>query len=338
MNRSKGFLLALILLFAYLSWQLVAPFLQYVLAAILTAFVLSPLQNRLETRFSPGLSAFILVALTVVGVIVPFVLIAAAVAGDAARILQDVDPESLQLAELESRIEATTGVEVDLAETLTGSAQEVGTVVLEQSTAWFGAITHALVGIGLALFLLYYLLKDGTALVRWLRDVTPLPEDIQDDFYGALDEVMWAVLAGHVLIAIIQGFIAGLGLVATGIPNAAFWTVVMIVLALIPLVGSFLVWGPAVGYLFLTGEPVLGVALFVYGSLVVGVADDYLRPILVDRYAKLNPAIIILGVLGGLYAFGVMGLFFGPVVLGALIATINVADDYYERRAAESEP
>jgi predicted PurR-regulated permease PerM len=93
---------------------------------------------------------------------------------------------------------------------------------------------------------------------------------------------------------------------------------------MVPLVGAIPVWGGAVVYLYLTDEPLLAVGLFVYSVVVVGLTDDYLRPFAVDRYAKLNPAVILLGILGGAYAFGVMGLFFGPVILGALKATLRV--------------
>ncbi len=335
-NISKGFLLVLVGLFAYLSLLLVLPFSQYVLGAILIAYVLYPLQQRLEERVAPPIAAFALVGLAVAGFVVPLVVIVAAIASDARRLLEQVNTDSIQLGELERAIEEQTGQSVDLPSALADAAQNVGTMVLESSTEWFSAITHTLIGLGLAIFLLYYLLKDGSDLLTWMRELTPLPDDVQDDFYQELDEVMWAVLAGHVMIAIIQGTIAGLGLLATGVPNAAFWTAIMIVLSLIPLIGSFMVWGPAVIYLFLIEEPLLAVALFVYSMIVVGLSDDYLRPILVDRYAELNPAVIILGVLGGVYAFGVMGLFYGPVVLGALIAVLDVMNDHYDR--LEDEP
>lgn len=331
MNRSTGYLLGFVAIFAYLSWRLVTPFLQYVLAAILLAFLLYPLQVRLEGRVSPSIAAFALVIVAVVGFVVPFVLVVAVAASDAAAILQGLEAEDLQLSAVEERIAEATGMEVDIAGTAAGSAEQIGTVLLERTATWFGALTHAVIGIGLALFVLYYLLRDGNALLAWIREVTPLPADVQDDLYGRLEQVTWAVLAGHVLIAIVQGVIAGLGLFATGIPNAAFWTFVMIVFALVPLIGAFLVWGPAVGYLVVTGEPLLALALAAYSTVVVGLSDDYLRPIVVDRYAELNPAIIILGVLGGVYAFGVVGLFYGPVVLGAFVAVVDVIDEHYER-------
>nr|WP_277410049.1 AI-2E family transporter [Natrinema longum] len=330
-NLSKGFLLVLIALFAYLSLLLVVPFAQYVLGAILIAYVLYPVQQRLERRVRPSIAAVALVALAVAGFVVPLIVVVIAVASDARRLLETVNTDSLELSELERAIEEQTGQRVDLPSALVDAAQNVGTVALERSTEWFSTVTHVLIGVGLAVFLLYYLLKDGDDLVAWMRELTPLPDDVQDDFYQRLDEVMWAVLAGHVLIAIVQGSIAGLGLLATGIPNAAFWTVIMIVLSLIPLVGSFLIWGPAVIFLFLTGEPLLAGVLFVYSMIVVGLSDDYLRPLVVDRYAELNPAVIILGVLGGVYAFGVMGLFYGPVVLGALMATLDVMNNHYDR-------
>ncbi|OIB57687.1 AI-2E family transporter [Natrialba sp. SSL1] len=335
MNISKGYLLTLVLIFAYLSWQLVVPFLQYVLLAVLLAFLLFPLQQRLESYISPMLSALALVLLAIVGFIVPFLLVAAVIADDAANLLQSLDADTLQVSELESTIEEQTGMEVDLLATAADSAQEVGTMVLEQATAWFSALTHALIGLGLALFLLYYLLKNGDDLLEWIREMTPLPMDVQDDLYGELNDVMWAVLVGHVLIAIIEGVIAGLALFVVGIPNAAFWTFIMVILSLVPLIGAPLVWIPASIYLVVIGEPLLAAGLAIYSAIVVGVADDYLRPVVVDRYAEISPAVIILGVLGGIYAFGIMGLFFGPVVVGALITVLEVLDEDYDRLEEE---
>ncbi|MDG5819415.1 AI-2E family transporter [Natronococcus sp. A-GB7] len=336
MNRSKGYLLVLVTIFAYLSWQLVVPFFQYVLLALLLGFVLFPLQQRLEEYVPPALAALSLVLLAIVGFIVPFVLVAAVVAEDAAELIQETDPDDLQIAEIEALIEEETGFEVDIVGTVADSAQQIGSIALEQATDWFSALTSALIGFGLALFLLFYLLKSGDDLMDWIRARTPLPDDVQDDLYGDLNEVTWAVLAGHVLIAIIEGVIAGLGLFAVGIPNAAFWTFIMVILSLVPLIGAPFVWVPASLYLFATGEPVLAAALAIYSAIVVGIADDYLRPVVVDRYAEISPAVIILGVLGGIYAFGIMGVFFGPVVVGAFIAAVNVLDENYDRLEEET--
>jgi predicted PurR-regulated permease PerM len=179
-------------------------------------------------------------------------------------------------------------------------------------------------------FLLFYFLKDREHFSSWLYKRAPLSDGALSKLTDELDRILKAVLLGHVLVAIVQGLLAGIGLVVTGIPNAMFWTVVMAVLSLLPVVGSFLVWGPAVVYLFVTGEPAFAVGLAVWGLVVVGVSDDYLRPVVVDRYAHVNPAVIIVGVLGGIYVIGFMGIFFGPVFIGMLRATLTVLAEEYE--------
>jgi len=148
---------------------LALPFLQYILGALLVAYILYPVQGRLERRVSPPVAAFALVLLAVAVVIVPLVIIVVVVASDARRLIENTDSDSFQTAELERLIEEQTGVSVDITSTLADSAQSIGGIALEQSTAWFSALTHTLVGLGLAIFLLYYLLKDGGSLLAWIR-------------------------------------------------------------------------------------------------------------------------------------------------------------------------
>jgi predicted PurR-regulated permease PerM len=335
-NLSKGFVLALVSTLLLLSAILIQPFLQYVLGAVLLAYVLHPVQIRLEAYVSPMVAAFSLVILAIAGFVVPFVVILATVVDSADRVIRGLETDTGPIEAVESKIKQLTGFEVDIAGELVGSGREIGTILFERSIQAFGTITFHLIGIALALFLLYYLLKDGDNLVDWLHRSVPLPSDMQRDLYGEIDNVMWGVLFGHVFVAVVQGVVAGIGLLVTGVPNPVFWTAVMVVLAMVPLVGAIPVWGGAVVYLFLTEEPLLAVGLFVYSVVVVGLTDDYLRPFAVDRYAKLNPAVILLGILGGAYAFGIMGLFFGPVVLGALKAAVRVGLDNWSQLDEET--
>ncbi|ELZ14331.1 hypothetical protein C479_00445 [Halovivax asiaticus JCM 14624] len=334
MRLARGTLLAIAAVFIALSVQLVLPFLQYVLGAVLLAFALYPLQRRLERRVSPMTAALSLVSLAVVAVVVPFILVLSAIVDEAQYILENVDARMLRIDAIESRIRELTGYDVTLDGQLIGSGQDLGRTALEQSTAAFSSLTTFAIGIVLALFLVYYLLKDAEALVAWLYRTMPLPEDIQRDLYSEFTDLLWAVLFGHVFVGVAQGLVAGLGFLLVGIPNTAFWTIVMIVLAMVPLIGTIPIWGGAVVYLVVLEQPVLAGALFVYCVVVVGVTDDYLRPFAVDRYAELNPAVILLGILGGAYAFGVMGLFYGPIVLGGLKATLRVITDNWERLGA----
>ncbi|WP_096391837.1 AI-2E family transporter [Halopenitus persicus] len=335
MNSRKWFLLTLVAVLLTLSGVLIQPFLQYVLGAVLLAYLLYPLQVRFEEYASPMVTAFSLVVLAVVGFVTPLVVVIGVVANSAEQALENFGANEIWIEDIESQVEELTGQEIDILGELVGSGRELGTVVFDISIDAFGTVTFHLIGVALALFLLYYLLKDGDDLLNWFTQLVPLPADIQRDLHTEINGVMWGGLLGHVFVAFIQAVVAGVGLAVAGVPSAVFWTAVMVVLAMVPLVGTIPIWGGAAGYLYLTGKPAFAVGLFVYSVIIVGLTDDYLRPFAVNRYAKLNPVVILLGILGGGYAFGVMGLFFGPVVLGALKATLRVSSENWSRLDGE---
>jgi len=136
---------------------------------------------------------------------------------------------------------------------------------------------------------------------------------------------------------VIQGIVAGIGLLIVGISNVVFWTMVMVVLELFPVVGVAGVLAPAALYLALTDRLLAAGFIVVYGLTAVAVVDDYLRALVVDRESSLHSAAVIVGVFGGVYAFGVMGLFYGPVVLGLFQALIRLfSENYVEEEAGDA--
>jgi predicted PurR-regulated permease PerM len=329
MNVRRGFLLGLIAILLLLSYWLVEPFIQYFLISGLLAFVLFPLQQRFEPRVGAGITAFLLILGTFVALIVPFVVIIALVAEDAAMLAEQAGETDVQLGQIEGLIAQYTGQEIDIAQQASSYAEDAAQIALGSATGVLGAATDVLVGVAIGIFVLFFLLKDGDALLAWLYTMIPLPEDVRTELTERLEAITWAVLLGHVLVAFVQGAIAGIGLFVTGIPNATFWTFMMIILALLPIIGAFIIWGPAAVYLVATGEPLFGAALFVYGAIVVSVTDEFLRPVIVDRYASINPSVILVGVVGGLYLVGFMGLFIGPVIVGALKAVVEIFNEHY---------
>ena len=333
MNAQRGVLLVLIALLSYLTYQLVDPYLQFIIGAFLLAYVLVPLQRRIEPRYGPTITASLVVVGAVLALLIPFFVLIVAIAGDAIRFASGLAADDVtgQIDPVEDWISSQLGREVDLTAVVAPRLEGFAEMVLGTAPDIIGSLTNLTVGLGLAAFLLFYLLRDGDRLVDWSLRVTPLPDAVQETLYGRINDITRAVLLGHVLVAIIQGGIAGLGLLFVGISNVLLWTGVMILLALLPFIGTFLVWGPAAIYLLVVGDVVGGSFLIVYGTIVVGVSDEYLRPVIVDRYAEISPAVIVIGVIGGLSAFGVMGLFVGPIIVGALKASIEVFDEQYKQ-------
>lgn len=331
MKIDKGLLLGIVGFLLVLSTVLVLPYIQFVLGAVILAFVLRPLHTRLEPRLGDTPAAVTLVVLSVFTIVVPFIIVFAFVASAGLDYAHRIEDQEFEFATIEDLIATYTGLEVDLESGVRSAGETVGESVFGGAIAALETTIHLVIGLGLLLFLLFFFVRDADRLVAWLRDVSPLTAPVTNDLLEGVHDITRAVLTGHVLVAIIQGVIAGIGLAVVGVPNATFWTFVMILLALIPLIGTFVVWAPASLYLVTTGNTVAGAALFVYGVLVVGISDEYLRPILVNRYAEISPSVIIVGVLGGLTVFGFMGLFVGPIVVGLLKETVEVYDEHYGR-------
>jgi predicted PurR-regulated permease PerM len=332
-DQARLLLAVIVLVLLWLTRALVEPFLQFFLLAVLLAYPLQPIQRRLASLTTPVVSAITLVTATTLVIVLPSLLILQRIVGEASSLVERAREGDVPTAfdQVERRIEDVIERDIDLAEILQSAVQEANVSAVDSALSLFGTVSHLLVGLGLTVFLLYYFIKDGERFNRWLHATVPLPEHVQRELHAAFDDVMWAVLVSHVFIAVVQGFVAGIGLAIVGVPNPILWTVVMIVLAILPIIGSFLVWGPAVVYLVSLDQVLAGVFLLVYGTIIVGLTDDYLRPIVIDQYTQtaLNPAIILVGVLGGVFVFGVMGIFFGPIIVGALKAALDVYREEY---------
>ncbi len=332
MNRERGFLLFLIAVFGLLSALLIKPFLQFVLLAILLSYVLYPVQKRLAPRIGPRISALTLLVTTTVAILVPITLLLVVALRQASTIFRAIlrgDPQFLELLRLVERYTGFPITEQSIRELIPANSTSQ---VLQNAMSIFGGISDALIGLTVLAFLLYYLLVDGEMLVRWIRRSTPLPTTIQDELYGEMNQVMWGVLVGNVLVAVVQGVLTGIGLTIAGVPGVVFWTVVTTLLSLLPLIGASIVWLPASLYLFLVNRPVAAGFLFVYGTVVVSLSDNYLRPVVSGREARLNPGLLVVGIFGGVYAFGFMGLFFGPIVLGVFRSLVTVFAREYAPR------
>ncbi|TKR26460.1 AI-2E family transporter [Natronomonas salsuginis] len=331
MNRGQAFLLLVIGLVSVLTLLIVAPFLEYVVASLIFAYVLYPIHIRLERRVGGVASAIILIVGTVVAVIVPLAYIVSVFLADLRAIAAGetaLDTDAIEVA-LSEFIDGE--FDLELTELLSLAGNQLIQVLFDGYT---GVVTFALqaaIGTALMLFLVYYLLQDGPEFIAWATDTVPLPPHVTDDLLSKIDAMTWGVVIGHISVALVQALIAGVGLWVVGIPNVVFWTFVMAVLSLLPLIGAFLVWGPAAGYLFVVGETTAGVLLALYGIFVVSLFDNYARPIVIDQQARLNPAVILVGVVGGVYAIGFTGLFAGPVVIGVLAATLETFRKEYDR-------
>jgi len=331
MNLAQGILLGLIIALGAIAAAMFWSFLGYLFGAVILAFILYPLHVKIRQYLGPRISASFLVFFTVIAAILPILFITGIVVEDARELSEGVNQTRfIDIEQAENLIEENTGQQINLQELIDETITSITTFSVGSVSQVVATVVNVSLGLFLMMFLLYYFLKDREIFMEWLGDILPFPEHVQDMLYTELNDTTWAVIKGHVLVAVIQGGVAGIGLFVTGVPNYVFWTFVMVILAFIPIIGTILVWGPAAIYLFMMSRPTAAFFLAVYGFLVVSLIDNFLRPIVVDRGSDLHPAVILGGVLGGVYLFGVVGLFIGPIILGVFKSTLIVYRDHYE--------
>lgn len=191
-----------------------------------------------------------------------------------------------------------------------------------------GGILSSVTGLLLALFIffiaLYYLLKDGTALKRFVVVLSPLADTDDEMVFKRLEQSVNSVIKGNLSIAFIQAVVSGLGFAIFGLPNPVLWALVTFFAAMIPGVGTSLVLVPAIVFLFITGSTTSAIGLTIWGMFAVGLIDNFLGPKLMGRGIRLHPLLILLSVLGGLAFFGPIGLFLGPLTLSLLFTLLSI--------------
>ncbi|WP_254544876.1 AI-2E family transporter [Halomarina pelagica] len=301
--------------------------------AIVLAYVLVPVQQRLERYLSSTMAAITLIVISIVVILVPVAYILTIAIQQGLGLLTVIQDGELSLDIIENRIE-NIGYVIDLDLLYATYQEPIATGLQRLATGALTVISGLpglLIGLTVTMFVLFTLLRDGEQFLSWLQAVVPVSEHVQRELLRELDALMWASVIGNVAVAAIQAVLLGIGLALLGVPGVVFLTVATFILTLLPLVGAFGVWIPVSLYLLAIGRPTAAVLLFVFGSLV-SVSDFYLRPAIINRSGALNVAIIVVGIFGGIVLFGAMGLFVGPVVLGGAKAVL----DLFAQERAES--
>ncbi|WP_434421401.1 AI-2E family transporter [Nannocystis pusilla] len=186
-----------------------------------------------------------------------------------------------------------------------------------------GGIAGVIIEAFFVFFTMFYLFRDGAKLWAALANALPLRGKTMNQMIVRVREVISASVYGVFVIAIIQGTLGGIAFWFIGLPSAVVWGLVMTFMSLIPLAGSFVVWVPAAIYLAVTGSWGAAIGLSLWGTIVIGLVDNFMRPKLVGEKAKLHELFIFFAVLGGLQLWGIVGLFLGPVILAIALALFD---------------
>ncbi len=337
-DENKFFLLLIVVVTLAFGWVLL-PFYSGLLWGVVIAIVFTPLHRWLWQRMKgrDNLAALLTLAIIIMMVLLPLSLIGAALAKEAASTYGRFQSGEIDLVRLFRQVTAALPSwvteqmnQLDIGNL--GALQEQLSAGLLKSSQFLAgqALTigqntfEFVINLGVMLYLLFFLFRDGERLTHRIRGVLPLHEHQLDELLLKFIVVIRATIKGNMVIAMLQGALGGLMLWVLGISGALLWAVVMAFLSLLPAVGAGLVWVPIAIYLLATGAVWKGVVLFAYGAFVIGLVDNLLRPVLVGKDTKMPDYVVLISTLGGINVFGLNGFILGPVIAAMFIAVWDI--------------
>jgi predicted PurR-regulated permease PerM len=318
-----------VILIGYLVFRIVQPFLVPLGWAGVLAVSLQPVFRRIAPRIGRARAAGVSVAIVFVLLVLPVWLLVQSLVSEGAQAvdaLQGVakSPPQQMVSVwhwVQTHVPALSAER--LAETIGNVSQRVGGAVASGSGRLLGGLALLIVDIALALFALYFFLRDAPAIVSVLRSFLPFREQQRAQVLRQIEDLVYASVIAGLAVAAVQGFIGGIGFWLVGVRAPVVWGTVMAFLSLVPLVGASIIWAPVAVWLLLTGEVTRGLVLIAIGGGLVGMADNILRPMLLTGRSSMNGLVTFVALLGGMSAFGLIGLVFGPVVVAIASALLS---------------
>ena len=322
---SRAAIRVLALLLLVVAFFLLWPYRGPVVFALVTAYLAYPLYARLaDVLPRRWMSAVVVLLLVAVLLVAPFLLLGGLLLHDAQRAaaalatpggFDNLAQDALMRVGMDAE-QARVFVEQELR----GRA---AALLQDRLVPALASVAEGLVATVVFFILLYFALVDGPRLLAWLRRLSPLDGRPHRRLLRGAGERVKALVWGSLLISLVEGVLAGLGWWVLGMPSPILWGVIMALLAVLPVVGPFVVLVPGAIYAYMTGNLVAAVGLLALNFVFVGLVDDLLRPLLVARWTRVHPAIILLGILGGVPLMGLSGLLIGPLLLSLLAPVLE---------------
>ena len=332
--QQKTFLLLLIAISLAFLW-VISPFAGAIFWAIVLAIVFAPVHARLLRALHQRgtLSALATVLLCMLIVILPLTLITISLVRQATALYQTISSGQLDVgmyfAQLVSRLPAWSvrildrfgladfaALQAQATATITNGSRYIGTQAVAIGSNMFDFI----IGLGIMLYLLFFMLRDGHAVSARITQALPMRQENTRYLLEKFTVVIRATFRGNIIVAATQGALGGLLFWFLGVKGALLWGVLMAFLSLLPAIGAALIWAPVALYLLATGEVGKGLLMVAFGVLVIGLVDNILRPMLVGKDTRLPDYLVLVSTVGGMALFGLSGFVIGPMVAALFLA------------------
>jgi len=349
----KVFLILLLFFSLYLGFSIVEPFVHTIIFSTVLAVLFTPIFNG-ALQMCQGrraVASLLTVALIVFCLVLPMTFLIMALISQGVESLVSlnawiatgayqsyVGTEVMDkyIAMINHELPFLRIDEVDIQASIVQYSKQFAQSLLALGTDLVRNAMKVILHFLLMVFVLFYFFRDGNKMVAYLKHLSPLRTRQEDFLIDSFKRVARGVLMGCLLVAVLQGIAGGIGLAFVGIP-AFFWGAMMALSSLIPVLGTGLVWVPSVGYLLLVGDWKMAIFLAIWcGVFVVGI-DTVLRPIFMREAQRVSTFYIFLAILGGVYTFGMLGVFYGPLILSFVMVMLQLYIEEYAEDLKDSE-
>ncbi|MBW8190029.1 AI-2E family transporter [Neiella marina] len=352
-NPRNWLLVGLLIAAVYACYRLILPYIEPIVLALIFGILMAPIHHWLLKRLGnrANITAIIsCILLTLVILLPAFTVIVAIVRQginytiDLRSWIEQGGLETLlahpwvQTIKLRLELILPDGFLAleNLRQQAIGLASNAGKGFVGVSTGVLGSLSHFLMQLTLMLFALFFVLRDYDRMVEFFRHALPLSRSQEDALIDEIEAVSKSALLGTLLTAMTQGFVGGFAMWLAGFPGL-FWGTMMAFASLIPVVGTALIWLPAAIFLLITGDQGWGIFLIVWGVVVVGSIDNFVRPLFMQGAGSLNTVVIFFSLLGGLHMFGLMGLLYGPLIVALTLVLFHLYETEFHDFLAQQD-
>jgi len=309
-----------------LSFFLIKPVLMAIVVALILAFIFSPVYEKLvKIVKSKNLSVTIIIFLLLILIILPVWFLTP--------ILID---QSFKIFQATQQIDFVTPLK-SIFPSLFSSEQfsnEIGSIISSFTSKTANLIVNFFASIIInfptlvlqlivVFFTFYYVLRDKEVVLNYIYSLSPFPKHVEKKLFESSKGIAASVIYGQVIVGILQGLVVGIGFFIFGIPNALFLTLLAIASGIFPIIGTTIIWLPVVIYLIIAGNDISALGILIFGILS-SIGDNFVRPLIVSKRTNLHTAVVIIGMIGGLFLFGILGIILGPLILAYLIIILEL--------------
>jgi|TARA_Y100000034_G_scaffold15396_1_gene16242 predicted PurR-regulated permease PerM len=324
----RVFVLSLILILVVLSFMVIKPLILSIIAGLILAYAFFPIYKRtysiLKEKNTSALAVCFMIFLVVfipIWFIIPLII---QQTFDMFTAIQGININGLIVKLFPT---ATQQFQKDLTSIIINFIGDITSTTLDYMIGFLLNMPTVLLQAAVVIFVFFFALRDHNKLKEFVGGLSPFKKEKEKILVKKFKEITSSVVFGYIIVGVIQGLATGLGLLIFGVPHALLLTLLAIFASILPMAGPWFIWVPVAIYLFVTGNTGAGIGFSLYSALLVSSIDNILRPYIVARKTGTSSVIVLIGMIGGLFLFGILGIILGPLILSYLILFLRAYKD-----------